>query len=62
MVVGFGSHTGTKFNGIAFYDKQGKELLSLGKIINPVETILYDDERIVGMASRNQEYAEHYDF
>ena len=60
MIVGFKSDT--KFKGIAFYDKQGTQLLSLGSIKNKVETILDDDERIVGIASRNEAYAEHQDF
>jgi hypothetical protein len=50
------------FYGIAFYDKQGNKLLSLGSIYNPVETILDDDERIVGIASLNEQNAEHNDF
>ena len=62
VVVGLNSKTDTRFYGIAFYDKQGKELLSLGNFKNPVETILDDDERIVGIASRNEEHAEHNDF
>ena len=62
VVVGFYSNTDTSFYGIAFYDKQGKELLARGDISNPVETILDDDERIVGIASRNEAYAEHHDF
>ena len=62
VIVGFSSNTDTRFDGIAFYDKQGKELLSLGAIKNPVETILDDDERIVGIASRNDKNAEHNDF
>jgi hypothetical protein len=57
-----GSDTYSCFCGIAFYNKQGKELLSIGKIRNPVETILDDDERIVGIVSRNEEIAEQYDF
>ena len=43
VVFGFKSDTDLCFCGIAFYDKQGKELLSLGDIQNPVETILDDD-------------------
>jgi len=63
VVVGFSSDdTDTRFKGIAFYDKQGTQLLSLGSIKNKVETILDDDERIVGIASRNEAYAEHQDF
>jgi len=62
VVVGFYSDTDTRFKGIAFYDKQGTQLLSLGSIKNKVETILDDDERIVGIASRNEAYAEHQDF
>jgi len=62
VVFGFKSDTDLCFCGIAFYDKQGKELLALGSIRNPVETILDDDERIVGIASRNTSYAYHYNF
>jgi len=62
VVVGFSSDADTKFKGIAFYDKWGTKLLSLGSIKNKVETILDDDERIVGIASRNEAYAEHQDF
>ena len=62
VVVGFLSDTDPSFYGIAFYDKQGKELLSLGTIRNPVGTIIDDDERIVGIASLNKAYAEHHDF
>ena len=62
VIVGFLSDTDPCFCGLAFYDKQGKQLLSLGKIKNPVETILDDDERIVGIVSRNEDYAWHYDF
>ena len=62
VVVGFFTHGFTRFNGITFYDEQGTTLLSLGAIQNPVETILDDDERIVGIASRNEFYAEHFDF
>jgi len=63
VVVGFiSNNTDTKLSGIAFYDKQGAKLLSIGNFYNQVETILDDDERIVGIASRNQAYAEHNDF
>ena len=62
MVVGFFSDADTRFNGIAFYNRQGIKLLSAGSIKNPVETILDDDERIVGIASRNEANAEHHDF
>jgi len=63
VVVGFNSNnTDTRLSAIAFYDKQGTVLLSLGMIRNPVETIIDDDERIVGIASRNQAFAEHHDF
>ena len=54
VVVGFLTISCTTFRGIAFYDEQGTTLLSLGAIQNPVETILDDDERIVGIASRNE--------
>ena len=62
VIVGFHSDRHPCFNGIAFYDKQGSKLLSLGTIGNPVEIILDDDERIVGIASRNEVDAMHYDF
>ena len=62
VVVSFYSDTDTRFYGIEFYDKQETKLLSVGTIINPVETILDDDERIVGIASRNEKDAEHHDF
>jgi len=63
VVVGFiSNNTDTRLNGIAFYDKHGAKLLSIGSFYNQVETILDDDERIVGIASRNQAYAEHNDF
>jgi len=63
VVVNFISDSDTRFCGITFYDKQGKELLSLGYIKhNPVETIVEDDERIVGIASRNEKDAWHDDF
>ncbi len=62
VVVCFYSDDHPCFQGIAFYDKQGTELLSVGQIENPVETILDDDERIVGIASRNDDDADHYDF
>ncbi len=62
VVVGFKSATDTRFNGIEFYDKQGNKLLSVGTILNQVDTILDDDERIVGIASRNEIDAEHNDF
>ncbi len=62
MVVGFLSDTDTRFCGVEFYDRQRTKLLSVGTIKNPVETILDDDERIVGIASRNESHAQHYDF
>ena len=64
VVVYFESDSDTRFCGIVFYDKQGKEMLSLGYYIedHTVETILEEDERIVGIASLNDEDAEHYDF
>jgi hypothetical protein len=62
VVVGFGSDTDPFFCGISFYDKQGTKLLSVGTIQNPLETILEDDERIVGIASRNHRDAQHYAF
>ncbi len=45
--------------GIAFYDKQGTQLLIKGKIENPVETIFDEDERIVGIASISGKNAWH---
>ncbi len=62
VVVGFDSFTYPCFLGIEFSDKQGTKLLSKGTIMNPIETILDDDERIVGIASRNEDYAIHTDF
>lgn len=62
MVVGFLSDTDSRFFGVEFYCKQGNKLLSVGYIRNYIETMLDDDERIVGIASRNEEYATHYDF
>ncbi len=62
VVVCFDSNADNRFYGIEFYDKQGNKLLSLGTIINPVETILDDDESLVGIASRNENTAIHYDF
>ena len=62
VVVGFITDTGTRFCGIAFYDRQGNQLLTLGYLDHPVETILDKDERIVGIASRNEGFAIQYDF
>jgi|LauGreDrversion4_2_1035121.scaffolds.fasta_scaffold3849353_1 hypothetical protein len=57
-----GSSTDNRLRGVEFYDKQGKKLLTAGTISNPVETILEDDERIVGVASHYASYGNHYDF
>jgi hypothetical protein len=62
VVVGYFSDFNPSFVGVEFYDSQGTKLLTFGMIINPVETILDDDERIVGIASRNESGAEHRDF
>ena len=59
MVVGFLSDTDTRFCGVEFYDRQRTKLQSVGMIKNPVETVLEDDERIVGIASRNERDAVH---
>ncbi len=61
MVVGF-AYGDRNLKGIEFYDKWGTKLLSLGSIDNTVETILDDDERIVGIVSRNENKAIHMDF
>lgn len=53
MVVSF-TYGDRNLNGIVFYDKWGAKLLYLRSIDNTVETILYDDERIVGIVSRNE--------
>lgn len=52
VVVGFLTDSNPCFSGLEFYDSQGVQLLSVGSIKNKVETILDDDERIVGIASR----------
>jgi hypothetical protein len=62
VVVGIYSDLNPSFVGVEFYDSQGRALLSFGMMDNPVETILDDDERIVGIASRNESGAEHRDF
>ena len=62
VVVSFVSDTDTRLNGIEFLDRNGTKLLSVGTIKNPVETILDYDERLVGIASRNESDAEHRDF
>ena len=62
VVVGFYSDTNTRFCGFEFYDRQGIKLLSVGRIRYQVETILDDDERLVGIASRAALYARHFDF
>ncbi len=62
VVVGFNSDTDTRFCGFEFYDRQGIKLLSVGRIRYQVETILDDDERLVGIASRAALYARHFDF
>ncbi len=62
VVVGFNSDTDTRFCGFEFYDRQGIKLLSVGRIRYQVETILDDDERLVGIASRTAYFAKHRDF
>jgi hypothetical protein len=63
VVTYFISNEDTRFIGFEFYGEQGKKLLSEGFVKDSsVETILDDDERIVGIKSRNQYQAVHYDF
>lgn len=53
VVVSFSSSP--QFYGIAFYDKNGNEMFKQSNFDNyaKIETILGDDERLVGIASRN---------
>ncbi len=62
VVANFISDSDTRFIGIEFSDKHGNKLLSVGTIRNSVETFLDDDERLVGIASRNEINAVHHDF
>ena len=56
VVVNF--YTDARFYGIAFYDKNGNEMFKKGNFDHTkVETNLGDDERLLGIASRNEHYA-----
>lgn len=63
VVTYFISNEDTRFIGFEFYGEQGEKLFSEGLVKKSyVETILDDDERIVGIKSRNQYQVVHYDF